>query len=328
MFPNDSRSVNAKNFIGGASVGSMGRVVAFLLLTILAIQFQDSHGYAETNYPDNEFNQKPCAQKSYTVRFEGPICVPEGKDGFTPDSNTNCVEKLKNECPEFNQATCMWYEFKVNNCSLSFPTCRLRYYAKGSHAKFHKFTWMEIYYVNQFGTADSDRSMFTILELHRFIKDNSSFPYPQKDFPAEEGGVPDPNGVAGLKWAPYQNSSNLTFPGERLCKGGQDDGRFCVDKVAPLFSRLYEEGALGGPGFKGATTISRCGPYLVDGPGGIKSPAVCRVGMVRAAPKPYNKFEQQVVEGQAYFDGAKKQLVVRFAVLGGNVDYPDYRKGH
>ncbi|KAI5721860.1 hypothetical protein M8J76_000109 [Diaphorina citri] len=275
----DSRSVNAKNFIGGASVGSMGRVVAFLLLTILAIQFQDSHGYAETNYPDNEFNQKPCAQKSYTVRFEGPICVPEGKDGFTPDSNTNCVEKLKNECPEFNQATCMWY------------------YAKGSHAKFHKFTWMEIYYVNQFGTADSDR-------------------------------IPDPNGVAGLKWAPYQNSSNLTFPGERLCKGGQDDGRFCVDKVAPLFSRLYEEGALGGPGFKGATTISRCGPYLVDGPGGIKSPAVCRVGMVRAAPKPYNKFEQQVVEGQAYFDGAKKQLVVRFAVLGGNVDYPDYRKGH
>ncbi|KAI5722482.1 hypothetical protein M8J76_009072 [Diaphorina citri] len=141
----------------------------------------------------------------------------------------------------------------------------------------------------------------------------------QEDYPNSK--LPDPLGVAGLKWTVYPNTTttNLTIPEEQLCRGGRDDGRFCNDEVAPMFLKLYEDGPLlGRPGVKGARTVPSCGPYLMAGAGGKKAP-VCRVSIVRSAPPEYNKFEQAVVEGQAFYEEATKKVVVRWAVLGGNL---------
>ncbi|KAI5726111.1 hypothetical protein M8J77_023937 [Diaphorina citri] len=137
-----------------------------------------------------------------------------------------------------------------------------------------------LFYVNQFGTSDTHQTMFTILELHRFIQNYGAFPSGQEDYPNSK--LPDPLGVAGLKWTVYPNATNLTSAGA---------AGMTVASATPMFLKLYEDGPLlGRPGVKGARTVPSCGPYLVAGAGGKKAP-VCRVSIVRSAPPEYNKFE-------------------------------------
>uniref|UniRef100_A0A8D8ZEP8 Uncharacterized protein n=1 Tax=Cacopsylla melanoneura TaxID=428564 RepID=A0A8D8ZEP8_9HEMI len=55
---------------------------------------------------------------------------------------------------------------------LLFPTCRLKYYAS-LHSSLSKVTWMEINYVNQYGTTTRNNTDFYIIEIHRMVKENA-----------------------------------------------------------------------------------------------------------------------------------------------------------
>lgn len=55
------------------------------------------------------------------------------------------------------------------------PSCRLKYKAaiSDSQKPFSKKTWMEVNYVNQYGTTAYSYSDFYIVEVYRFLRDRA-----------------------------------------------------------------------------------------------------------------------------------------------------------
>lgn len=158
-----------------------------------------------------------CARLKNVVTSLVPICNPDGKGGFTQESIATCTGVFKATCPEFNEAECQWYNLSCSNSKtpiIQIPCCRLKYYATG-------YTWMEIYYTNQYGAwmksfypdiinntdYTSKIPVFDIIEIHRRIKNYAAFgERHQADFPES---VQNPKGERGLDWVIF---SNLTPP--------------------------------------------------------------------------------------------------------------------
>ncbi|KAL1461204.1 hypothetical protein WDU94_013123 [Cyamophila willieti] len=197
-------------------------------------------GSVLSNYPDSYTNEKPCMRIKNTVNTIAPICVPDGKN-FLPVSVANC-RKLKDDCPEFNEVECMWYAYQppgLPGKPLMLPTCRVKYYAK-------KYTWGEVYYTNQYGTNPA-KTVFDIVELHRFIKNHDAFPFEQKDWP---DNVLDNHGERGVPWIklegeriPFTTKYYKPSP-TPLCQGLADANDNCKNSVREYMEKSYAEGIL------------------------------------------------------------------------------------
>ncbi|KAL1454188.1 hypothetical protein WDU94_010468 [Cyamophila willieti] len=208
-------------------------VINFILVIILS-----SEVFCFGNYPLGN-KPKPCSRKKAVITKTFPICIPQGKDGWTKQSADNCAGILKDQCPEFNQAECMWYTWKPAGCGheVTLPCCRLKYFATKSLGK--KYTWMEVFYANQYGTSDNKRTVFDIIEIHRFIKEPSAFPgAEQEDYPKN---VLDVQGERGLKWVPLtMTSKNSISLGDQIC--GPTGKNLCTGVVKGLLAGQYPEG--------------------------------------------------------------------------------------
>uniref|UniRef100_A0A8D8SQG6 Uncharacterized protein n=1 Tax=Cacopsylla melanoneura TaxID=428564 RepID=A0A8D8SQG6_9HEMI len=209
-------------------------------------------GSAFSNYPDDHNNEKPCMRMKNTINTIAPICVPNGKD-FQPESVANC-RKLKDGCPEFNEVECMWYTTtcpvpgnSLMHQVITFPTCRVKYYAK-------KYTWAEVYYVNQYGT--DPKNVFDIVELHRYIKNHKAFPFDQKDWP---DNVLDSHGERGIPWTkfdlPPNTNTSPAFTSQYykpitgigliyLCQALVDSNDNCKKSVRDYMEKTYPDGIL------------------------------------------------------------------------------------
>uniref|UniRef100_A0A8D8M4L0 Uncharacterized protein n=2 Tax=Cacopsylla melanoneura TaxID=428564 RepID=A0A8D8M4L0_9HEMI len=257
-----------------------------------------------------------CSQKGHTMRVEAQICVPTGStsgEEFTKASVDNC-NKLKDGCQEFNEATCIWFEQSIKGKTFQFPVCRLMYYTQSFMFFGPERPWIELFFVNQFGTFESNLTLFTILELHRRITRQDFFPFESPDYPEN---VADPNSVQGLKWTSFNSPHPLTIDSSLLCKGGVDNPKYCNLNITKMFKEAYKTGALGEyKGDKFSATGS-CGKYLIEG---LKTD-VCRVTFETWVQKPHSTVTQIVLEAQAY---AKKDSVAyRYAVMGGNSILPN-----
>ncbi|KAL1461661.1 hypothetical protein WDU94_013533 [Cyamophila willieti] len=210
-----------------------------LVINVIVVIILSSEVFGE-NYPSSN-KPKPCSRKKAVITKTFPICIPEGKDGWTKLSADNCGGILKAQCPEFNAAECQWYTWKPDGCGyeVTLPCCRLKYFA-GQKFKFSKkFTWMEVYYANQYGTWDTNRTVFDVIEIHRFIKQQGAFPGAgQGDYPKN---VLDVQGERGLKWVPLPlTSKNNISIGDSLC--GPTDKNVCTGIVKSLIAGQYPEG--------------------------------------------------------------------------------------
>uniref|UniRef100_A0A8D8WYX9 Uncharacterized protein n=1 Tax=Cacopsylla melanoneura TaxID=428564 RepID=A0A8D8WYX9_9HEMI len=196
------------------------------------------------HYPDQseKDNPKPCSHKNVAINYQAPICVPTDQ-GWTAVSEQNCLNGLKSQCPEFNQAVCLWYSWKpsctsLNVPELQLPCCRLKYYA--SSGGFSQYTWMEVYYTNQYGTADRNNTVFDIVEIHRLIKHRAGFGNnDQPDWPLN---VFDPNGERGLKWVYLNTSKTVPLTGSKLCPDNKDEGGLCSGKTVDFLKTNFKEG--------------------------------------------------------------------------------------
>ncbi|KAL1456555.1 hypothetical protein WDU94_001276 [Cyamophila willieti] len=169
--------------------------------------------------------------------------------------------------------------------------------------------WIELFFVNQFGTYDSNQTLFTIVELHRRITRQDFFPFESPDYPEN---VADPNSVQGLKWTSFNNSRPLTINFSPLCKESVDNPKYCSVNITNMYKKAYETGGFGE--YKGSKfyATGSCGKYLI---GGFKTD-VCRVTFETWVQKPRDTVKQVVLEAQAYAD--KDSVVYRYAVMGGN----------
>uniref|UniRef100_A0A8D8QAP0 Uncharacterized protein n=1 Tax=Cacopsylla melanoneura TaxID=428564 RepID=A0A8D8QAP0_9HEMI len=197
------------------------------------------------HYPDQseKDNPKPCSHKNVAINYQAPICVPTDQ-GWTAVSEQNCLNGLKSQCPEFNEAVCLWYSWKpsctsLNVPELQLPCCRLKYYA--SSGGFSQYTWMEVYYTNQYGTADRNNTVFDIVEIHRLIKHKSAFG--ENDQPDWPLNVFDPNGERGLKWVNLNESKTVPLAGSKICPDKNDlFGGVCSGKVVDFLKTNFKEG--------------------------------------------------------------------------------------
>uniref|UniRef100_A0A8D9F2C4 Secreted protein n=2 Tax=Cacopsylla melanoneura TaxID=428564 RepID=A0A8D9F2C4_9HEMI len=269
-------------------------VAKFVLVIVLVSETLAS------NYPESN-NPKPCAQKKNVITKTIPICVPQGKNGWTTESLDNCVKVLKHECPEFNEAECVWYTWKPAGCQqMVLPTCRLKYYAK-------KYTWMEIYYVNQYGTwADSKRAVFDIIEIHRLVKNHDAFRHSdQNDYP---DNVLDREGERGLSWITQDNPHIKIATTEPICYKSDEGQDLCNVFIKNFLESQYPTGFVNSqvPGItpkevKHKAKIvwnysSECSEALIDK---VKTD-VCKVLFKRVSNYPVDGTCHIVLEAQAY----------------------------
>ncbi|KAL1453718.1 hypothetical protein WDU94_010034 [Cyamophila willieti] len=194
------------------------------------------------NYPDERDKPKRCSHKNVVINYQGSICIPSAVEGEWLSEN-NCKTGLKDQCPEFNEAECMWFPYVPNDNSLNvthlqLPCCRLKYYAAGDHAK--KYTWMEVYYMNQYGTADRNTTVFDVVEIHRLIKKHEAFG--ENDQPDYPHNVLDPNGERGLKWVTLNDSKTVPLNGSKICPDNKDDEGVCSGKVLDFLKGNFKEG--------------------------------------------------------------------------------------
>ncbi|KAL1450356.1 hypothetical protein WDU94_002730 [Cyamophila willieti] len=193
------------------------------------------------NYPLLK-NDKPCAQKKATINYVGPLCIPDGEK-WRPDSETNCLTVFKDQCPEFNQAECLWYPWKPSDPSLNvpelqIPCCRLKYYARGNGVS--RYTWMEVLYTNQYGTSDRNSTVFDVVEIHRLIKRHKTFG--DVDMPDWPGSVLDPNGERGVTWVDLKNLTKpLTLNASQICPDTKGDP-VCSGQILDYLIANYKEG--------------------------------------------------------------------------------------
>ncbi|KAL1464086.1 hypothetical protein WDU94_003767 [Cyamophila willieti] len=255
------------------------------------------------NYP-NSNNPKPCAQRKAVITKTVPICVPQGKNSWTKESQENCVGILKNQCPEFNEAECMWYTWKPTGCKreVTLPCCRLKYYAK-------RYTWMEIFYANQYGTwADSKRAVFDIIEIHRFIKNHEAFPLAeQNDYP---DNVLDIKEERGLNWYTLYNPSVKIMTAEKICAHNDEGQKLCTTLMKSVLESQYPTGFVKGrvPGLTSKEFLNKapivweqsaeCSQALVDN---VKTD-VCKVFFKRISDYPVPKTSRTILEAQVYSD--------------------------
>ncbi|KAL1449761.1 hypothetical protein WDU94_002238 [Cyamophila willieti] len=198
---------------------------------------------AYENYPNTD-KKKQCSPKGSIIDIKGPICIPTA-DGWERKSADNCGDLLKGQCPEFNQAECIWQPLSFNqsnvgyDCAggtnLLFPSCRLKYYAslKGS---LSKKTWMEIMYVNQYGTKVQKNSDFYIIEIHRWVNDDATEFFQDSTEPDYPLSAPNPKQPGGYVWKHSILTLNKSPTTEKpLCIGGKDVDNFCSSTIRDIY---------------------------------------------------------------------------------------------
>uniref|UniRef100_A0A8D8RNV0 Uncharacterized protein n=1 Tax=Cacopsylla melanoneura TaxID=428564 RepID=A0A8D8RNV0_9HEMI len=300
-------------------VFSFGKIL--LINSILAILLSSADAYESKfgNYPSTN-KPKPCSRKKAVITKTFPICIPNGKDGWTKESADNCAGILKQQCPEFNQAECMWYTWQPAGCghNVTLPCCRLKYYAK-------KHTWMEIYYANQYGTSDTKNTVYDIIEIHRFIKDAAAFVNcEQEDFPKN---VLDPKGERGLTWVPVVTTAkNSITVGDQICGNNPTGKTLCTGVIRGLVSGQYPDGFQKPPeptdqekvcqAKFGMDYFAECSHALVDN---VKTD-VCKVTYIRTSEYvPQGKLDplntwMPFLEVQAYSDkSGNGSMKIRYA---------------
>uniref|UniRef100_A0A8D8Z866 Uncharacterized protein n=1 Tax=Cacopsylla melanoneura TaxID=428564 RepID=A0A8D8Z866_9HEMI len=200
------------------------------------------------HYPSWRSHDKPCMRLKQTVSLVMPICIPNstkpGENEFTKESMDNC-HKLKDTCPEFNQAICTWgwWDAYKNTCSvqdknqvksLKIPICVVYYAARS-------YIWGQVMYTNQYGTSPD--LVYDIIELGRTIQKYGAFPNKQPDYPEN---VQDPKGERGLAW--NLTSGLLSTNGTVLFKAGSGllcenllDSK-CNNQTMVFFKQNYPKG--------------------------------------------------------------------------------------
>ncbi|KAL1453693.1 hypothetical protein WDU94_010013 [Cyamophila willieti] len=201
------------------------------------------------NYPNSD-KVKVCSPPLTVIELKSKICVPTAGGGWEATSVDNCVNKLKSQCPEFNEAECMWLPLSFNQSNvgydcqrghdLLFPTCRLKYYAS-LHSSLSRKTWMEINYVNQYGTSFQKNTDYYIIELHRYINEKALDYFGnamQPDYPLS---VPDSKQPGG--YPSFMKSFYLQYkpPAGGLCPNTNDVNNFCSKRVKDIFQSEYKQ---------------------------------------------------------------------------------------
>uniref|UniRef100_A0A8D8PV91 Uncharacterized protein n=1 Tax=Cacopsylla melanoneura TaxID=428564 RepID=A0A8D8PV91_9HEMI len=206
------------------------------LVSIIQIQWV----LALENYPNTD-KKKLCAPKGATIDIKAPICIPYGHtengDQWENNSVANCAGLLKEQCPEFNQAECVWQPLTFNQLNVGydcaggtnvlFPACRLKYYAS-LHKSLSKKTWMEIMYVNQYGTTLQKNTDYYIIEIHRWVHSDAVEYFGdvnEPDYPLSALNSKQPGGFIWTNDSYAIKKSAITD--KPLCSGGKDVDNFC-----------------------------------------------------------------------------------------------------
>uniref|UniRef100_A0A8D9BTB0 Uncharacterized protein n=1 Tax=Cacopsylla melanoneura TaxID=428564 RepID=A0A8D9BTB0_9HEMI len=204
------------------------------LVSIIQIQWI----LALENYPNTD-KKKLCAPKGATIDIKAPICIPSGNQ-WENASAANCAGLLKEQCPEFNQAECVWQPLTFNQLNVGydcagtaggtnilFPSCRLKYYAS-LHKSLSKKTWMEIMYVNQYGTTLQKNTDYYIIEIHRWVHSDAVEYFGdvnEPDYPLSALNSKQPGGFIWTNDSYAIKKSAITD--KPLCSGGKDVDNFC-----------------------------------------------------------------------------------------------------
>uniref|UniRef100_A0A8D9BVL1 Uncharacterized protein n=1 Tax=Cacopsylla melanoneura TaxID=428564 RepID=A0A8D9BVL1_9HEMI len=213
------------------------------LVSIIQIQWI----LALENYPNTD-KKKLCAPKGATIDIKAPICIPYGHtengDQWENNSVANCAGLLKEQCPEFNQAECVWQPLTFNQLNVGydcagtaggtnilFPSCRLKYYAS-LHKSLSKKTWMEIMYVNQYGTTLQKNTDYYIIEIHRWVHSDAVEYFGdvnEPDYPLSALNSKQPGGFIWTNDSYAIKKSAITD--KPLCSGGKDVDNFCSKTI-------------------------------------------------------------------------------------------------